>query len=524
MKQRRPNSKNQRDISPPNANANANAVAKKGGESVNEATPFFAVPRFVLPLLLGVYLLLTALLIWRVPIGAAPDENAHFEYVNFLAQNGHLPVFVPRGATFSGYEYHQPPLYYALCAPLWKILPQGAREYSSRTVSLLCGLATLWVLWRALRILLPNRRDLAALSTFFAALLPLHQAVGASAGNDSLADLICAALFLLVARVCKNAETETPNATAPNAIVSNAVSSKIATGEKAFLRDSLLIGALAGLGLLTKNTTLFVSLAAIGALFFVPRIPPTHEAKSSTRNGEMANSDGVSVSKNRGARAVLLAIGAMFLVGGWWLLRNKILYGDPLAARVFDEAFSKSSPRPSDFFSAQMAQAFGQQMTPLIYGRALFLVLFCTFWGVFGGPGNAIRVLNPFGVRGATPESLPFLPAMLVLLLLTLFAIWGLTRAASHWKNCAPATRSALGAWICGGVFMLIAFANFNLIQFQAQARYLHPVLLPIAFGFACGWRHLFVSRAALMLVCGVFALTTIGLTLVNICFWRTLV
>ena len=84
------------------------------------ATTVAQAPRWVLPSLVALYAALTLLLIARVPLGTAnvPDEWAHFEYVEHLATRGTLPVFRPQGAPHPGYEFHQPPLYYALCAPL----------------------------------------------------------------------------------------------------------------------------------------------------------------------------------------------------------------------------------------------------------------------------------------------------------------------------------------------------------------------------------------------------------------------
>ncbi len=469
MNKRRLNIAQQKDV--PNATAN--------------------VPRWTLPLLIAVYVAFTFLLIVRVPIGSAPDEGAHLEYVAHLAQTGSLPVFVPLGANHAGYEFHQPPLYYATSAMAWSILSPGAREIACRVVSLLCGAASLWFLWHAVILVFPQRSELTVGATFFAALWPLHQAVGASAGNDAMADLVCTALFWGVAR---------------------ATSKFAQNGGASFFKDAALVGALAGLGSLTKNTVLLVSCACVGTMFFAPRA-----TTSSTRCETWT-------PKTSTWRGGLAAIGAMLLVGGWWLTRNQILYGDPLAARIFDVAFRQSSPRPSFFFTPQMAQALGQQMTNAIYIRALFLILFCTFWGVFGGPNTALKILNPLGARGPQPDAFALLPPMIVFLLLTFFSLWGLTRALSRWKNAEITTRLVIGSWILGGVLVLIALVNFNLIQFQAQARYLHPALVPISLGFASGWRNLFSSKRALMTANIVFAVVAIGMTLTNVLLWRTLV
>ena len=45
------------------------------------------------------YIILTGLLIWRVPLGAAPDESAHWDYIAYVAENHSLPVFKITKAT-----------------------------------------------------------------------------------------------------------------------------------------------------------------------------------------------------------------------------------------------------------------------------------------------------------------------------------------------------------------------------------------------------------------------------------------
>src|SRR3569833_2788100 len=56
-----------------------------------------------------------------------PDENGHLLYIQQLVQ-GHLPVFTTAEA---GPEYHQPPRYYLLCAPVYAAT-KGMGESTSR--------------------------------------------------------------------------------------------------------------------------------------------------------------------------------------------------------------------------------------------------------------------------------------------------------------------------------------------------------------------------------------------------------
>ena len=429
-----------------------------------------------MPLLVGLYCVLTLLLIARVPIGAAPDEGPHLDYVEYLATRRALPVFQAAKAPDYGYEFHQPPLYYALCAPLWKATGTTVRPYLCRLVSLLCGALTLVLLWHSVVALFPHNRGLALVATSFAALWPLHQAVGASASNDALAGLICAAIFFIIARA--------------------------ATQDRGWqMRDVALLGVLIGLGLLTKTTCLVVGMVAVGAAWHVARL---------TSNS--------ASDKGAAFRAAAVVTGVALLIGGWWLVRNQILYGDPLALGIFNAAFAQSSPGPAVFFAGGVSV--------LTYLRALLLILFCTAWGIFGGPNTAITVLNPFGVRGPSPAVLPALGPMLICAVATVAAVWGLWRWTKAWRSLPPASRVALAWWVIGFCLVALAWIQFNTRYFQAQARYFHPALLPMALAAALGWWHVFPveRRSARWLGVALLGATLLGLTLWNVFGWRTLV
>ncbi len=447
----------------------------------------------------AVYTTLTALLIFRVPLEAqqsqtaeglrflrtAPDESAHFEYIAYLAEKGALPVFKPLGANQPGYEFHQPPLYYALCAPAWKIFGGGATaKYFCRFVSLLCGAATLYLLWMSAAMLVPNRRELPLLATGFMALWPLHINVGAAAGPDALTDLWCSLLFFLIAR--------------------GAV--KHRNNQNWHWRDSLLCGAVLGLGLLTKNTPLVLAPMALIAAWILAKPTQSTAVRSSTRAISPLSS------------IAIFAAATLFLVGGWWA-RNTILYGDPLAMGIFNRAFSGTSPGPAAFLGSGV---------PLdVYLRAVLLVMFSTFWGFFGGPNTAVSVLNVFGKNGPAPAAFDALPLMLLCAAATLIALFGLVRAARSWAQLDFSTRAALGLWLGGAVLVGLAWLQFNLTYFQAQARYLHPAALPLALGFAIGWQTLARSSPRKTLWnwgAAIFALGLLALTLWNVVVWRTLV
>jgi len=433
-------------------------------------------PKWILPTLIAVYCVLTLLLIWRVPFGLSPDEGAHFDYVAYVADNGSVPVFAKVKAPEYGYEFHQPPLYYALCAPLWKASGDPARKFLCRGVSLVCGALTLVLLWHAVSALFPHQKWLPSLATGFAALWPTHQGVGAAGSNDALAGLCCAGVLWAVAQGAKRGWQ---------------------------WRDSVLVGVFFGLGMLSKSTSLMIGVAGLGAAWML--------ASRRESNTEKAGPPPILAAAS--------ALGVTLVISGWWLVRNQTLYGDPLAAGAFSQTFAGSSPGPELFIVKG-----GLPVTD--YLRALFLILFSTFWGVFGGPNTAIKMLNPFDPSRPAPEAQAVLPFMFICAVSTVVAVLGLMGRRKAESQTSPSSRLVLIWWSIGTALVVLALIRFNLTFFQAQARYLHPALLPISLAFALGW-HQWLSGPKAAMRWGaltLFGVTLLFLTLWNVFVWQTLV
>src|SRR5215212_6507969 len=118
--------------------------------------------RVGLGLVLAVYLALAGGYAWFTPPWNNADEPAHYNYIAELAEHGALPVlragdwdasllnaaiperFHPRFSIESiRYEAHQPPLYYVLSAPIYKLTesrPLRTRVIALRAVSIALGL------------------------------------------------------------------------------------------------------------------------------------------------------------------------------------------------------------------------------------------------------------------------------------------------------------------------------------------------------------------------------------------------
>lgn len=140
-----------------------------------------------------------------LPTFQAPDEEAHFRYVTFLGEERAMPIH-PVERSFELFadpmaEAYQPPLAYATFVPVERAFaaagaPLRVRLRAVRLQNALYGAITVLIgSLVAVRLTRSGdpRRLLAAIALAF---LPGFVAVGAAVNNDSLANLLAAALWL----------------------------------------------------------------------------------------------------------------------------------------------------------------------------------------------------------------------------------------------------------------------------------------------------------------------------------------
>jgi len=340
-----------------------------------------------------------------IPFGQAPDESAHLPYVAYLFEKKSLPVF---SATGGSYEFHQPPLYYALAVPAFALSGANqARSYLAvRWVTILMGLGVIIATYALVRETFPQRTSLALAAAAFSAFLPMHVALCASITNDILAEVIFACVMLLCVVGLRRGWS---------------------------VRTAALAGALTGLGLLAKSAAAPLLMIGWLALFL-----------GHTKQGRPA------------WKPLILCLisftAAALAVSGWWLARNQVLYGDVFAAGVFMEAF-KGRPTPDFFFQRGFSLA----------GYLLFWVgryTFASSWGVFGN----MDVFMPWWIYVA-------------LGVLCVISAAGVVRFLLSWKRLDIWHRQALMLLGFSLLLELVVFLRFNMAFFQAQARYLFPVL-----------------------------------------------
>lgn len=315
-----------------------------------------------------------------VPVFEAPDEPFHLDYVNHLLANREIPNQLDESRRVFR-EGHQPPLYYALAAlvtlpirggetvgvelernpehvlgggtsrgvPYYAHTPAGpfreARSrfafYSLRALGVGLGLLNLLLVLRVASRFLPTE------SRWFAAALvatlPQFLFISASVNNDNLSNLVSTAVILAALQVLAQPER---------------------------MRNALILGSLLGLGLCVKKTDM--ALIPPVALLFMWLI---------VRDPEL---------RGRVLRNAAAAGAALIAVGGWVLLRNLVLYGDPLGTAmeratlhfiVNDQSLFSPYFR-GIFWSATLGSfvgIFGWMQVPLPFAALAF------WWALMGG-------------------------------------------------------------------------------------------------------------------------------------------
>ena len=311
--------------------------------------PASRTPRLVFALIVVAYLVIAGLYALLTPAWQAPDEPAHYNYIRYLAEQRTLPTlqagdydqayleeikarrFPPAMAIDPiRYEYHQPPLYYALATPLYWLT--GGNLLALRLFSVLLGAALLWVTRRILDAIFPDRAWLSLGGVAFVAFLPQHVAMSAAVNNDVLGELMLAAAAALSLAYLRGGRKEA--------------------------HDRRLLAALAivtGIGLWTKTSAYLALPLALLAILWRARAGAPLWPR------------------------LALGLGPALLLGLPWWARNWAVYGagDLLGLRRHD-AVVVGQPRTAEWLA---------QMGPLPFLRQALETTFHSFWGQFGWMG-----------------------------------------------------------------------------------------------------------------------------------------
>ncbi|MEP6756485.1 MAG: hypothetical protein ABJA67_13350 [Chthonomonadales bacterium] len=365
----------------------------------------------------------------------APDEAAHIEYIRILHDEHRLPR---QGQTT--YEWHQPPLYYAVAAVVY---PLG--YVAMRCISIAFGLGSLILIFLTARQLFPEWPLVAISATGFVGLMPMHQAINATVGNDCLIEL----LFCFFFYNCSQA---------------------LLTGLTAI--RAIHIGLIVAGALLTKSNSVILLPLAVLLWYFLWRI------------GELP------AKLKRGAVTAGLLI--CILTAGWYA-RNYRLYGEVTLVKGFMREFEHTQ-RASDWigqdvvleaWTGRIHQVTGSNMSRMDYEALIANWTFRSF----------IAAYTPFAVaKVGAPRFLPpnayLLPALLMLA-----GIVGWLKKVDQSSALNSHQKAFAKVLFVGLALVVLSFFGFTLTFFQGQGRYLFPALLPMSILLAYGWKRLLPER-----------------------------
>ncbi len=436
----------------------------------------------VLRAIIIVYLVLGALYAVLTPAWQVPDEPAHYNYVQYVAEHSSLPELRPgdypaayleeiKARRFSPemsiegirYESHQPPLYYILAASVYRLAERFGLPslLALRAFSLLLGAAALWVAYRLLHAAFPQEPLLALGAAAFTATLPMHLTMTAAVNNDVLAELLTAAIIW---RLMAMRPADWSN------------------------RRSLALGALLGLAFMTKMQSYVALGVAFVALLW----------------------DALAASALAvGARAFhpwkkALLHGAIMLVTALaisapWLARNAALYGP-------GDLFGLNRHDQVVVGQLTSAQYIAQNGLPALL-RSLVTTTFHSFWGQFGWMG--VPLPNTIYLDLALLTGLAFAGLLLYL--------WRSWRSAGLPSGTTARNLVLLIVW---AALTTAGYLWWNTRFLQHQGRYLFPALPVWGLGFAIGIRELLrrpVRPTLVVLAILIAALLVVGLVTADV-------
>ncbi|MFN2426924.1 MAG: glycosyltransferase family 39 protein [Candidatus Binatia bacterium] len=211
------------------------------------------------------------------PLMRGYDAFAHFGYIWFLAEEGRVPP-----AT-AGWEFFQPPAYYAFMLVFWKGLAGIDALLRLRLGTMVLAVATVLPAWLALKICrrsLPSSPGIALAAAGLLLFLPVQIYSAGFLGNESLCAVLSGIALAVLLWTLRD-----PRPT-----------------------RCVLLGLALGLAMLSKFTAIVVVAASLGAL--VLRAMTAGDLRAGL------------------ARAAMVTA-SLLVVCGWFYGRNAIEYGNP---------------------------------------------------------------------------------------------------------------------------------------------------------------------------------------------------
>lgn len=414
--------------------------------------------------ILVAYLIVAFLYVILTPPWQAPDEPAHYNYIAHIVHTGSLPVLqlgdydqtrlglllsfrFPDDLSIAPlrYESYQPPLYYLSAAPIY-LLTNG-NLLTLRLYNVFLGAVTLLLLYRCLALVFPTKPLISVTAMAFAAMLPMHVAVTAALNNDVLAELLLMAALLALLHWAHD----------------QFYADLHPVSVRRQRRQLLLMGALIGLGMLTKiyaYAMLPITIMVVGLIIWLqPRVDTARAIRPDRVHFWLAV-----------RRVFWVIIPALLLPLPMWI-RNIHNYGawDFMGLQWHDQVVV-GQPRTADWIA---------QFGWVAYGERAFSFTFKSFWGVFGW-------------MGVFMDERVYTALLIFSGVIFLGLLWATVRLISGPPD-TDMDRYQVGVQVLFGLILLAVFASYlwyNVKFVQHQGRYFFWGLLPISAMAALGWRE----------------------------------
>lgn len=393
-------------------------------------------------LILGVFLTLGFLHCVTTPLWFPPDEDRHFAYCEYIANNKTLPHLDVSEKGFHISQAIHPPLYYLIgqffCkkdssilqtqliindGPGYNIVsppPDPGLSYTQkaqsayllRVVSLLFSAVTVCLTYLILLVIFPGCVAMASAGALFVATNPEFLHISASVSNEPLSTTLSSLYLLLLA---------------------------LQFNRPATLGRQVAAGCVLGCCLLTKSSTIIYIPVTLFFLWLL------HQG-----------------SIKKALSGFCLIMTAAMAVAGWWYLHNLIKYHDPVFAK-----------------SIVAMQPWAVRNVPFSWGYALSLakITFISFFGCFGSMQIPLAAFQ-LGLYGSMVS----------------LACFGLVKTAVRKKPADIQTKNMLvmaAAIVCG----LLLYMQFNMQYSMFMGRYFFVFIVPLAICFSCGFKMLFPRR-----------------------------
>jgi hypothetical protein len=411
---------------------------------MKEISTFIGTPSRIRWILLALWIIIAVNNIFKVPLEIGMDAQQHYEYIEYVANTGRIPL-APEG-----WQMFQSPLYYTLSALVWEFPLSRWFHITTammllRIIPLFCGLLQVELAYRAARLVFPQKPDLQVWGTVIGGFLPMNLYISQIVGNEPLAGLFSAAAVV--------------------------VGFYLVTSERQIVLDRyfIVLATMLGLALLTKVTAvLLVPLAIVLVIYVLKRRRQT--------SGHII-------------LRVLLVSGIIFAISGWYYARNWIELGRPFVggweSNVWwqDPGYRTSS----DFLS------FGRSLSSPIYSavQGFWDSLYSTLWLDGGLSGMGVYKYRPpwnynFILSGSL---LSLLPAAGILI--------GILVAILRYKD--RSYRAQLFSVLCVGIYLAALLYMYVTVPVWSTAKATYALGIIPCFAVLCVTGLDFLSRNNLL-------------------------